>query len=308
MKIRTMACSCALAAALLGPAAPSLATTAPSPATAAPRLTTAAPAPRLPVCAAGPASTHPPTGPPSSSARTACRAVETAVLPGTSAPLPIPVGYQHLGAGTGGVWGGVSGRIEVVDGAVRPGTDDFLAGRFMVKRDLGGGNLAWLEAGWAETGWASPGKQHVYTYDTNTRTWHFYDQYPLKPGDRAWLDLHTNAAGVWQSWLWWNNTWNLLTAQKLPLGPNAYVEQYVEVHSGTGRLGQVDVPPILIDNVKLRPPGGGPAQFWRSDVSTMTGDPNPLRLSGLCLTWINQYDTWTAGNCPPGLPGLPGLP
>jgi hypothetical protein len=40
----------------------------------------------------------------------------------------------------------------------------------------------------------------------------------------------------------------------------------------------------------------------------MTGDPNPLRLSGLCLTWINQYDTWTAGNCPPGLPGLPGLP
>jgi hypothetical protein len=263
VKIRTMACSCALAAALLGPAAPSLATaapspataaprlttaaprltttaprlttTAPSPATAAPRLTTAAPAPRLPVCAAGPASTHPPTGPPSSSARTACRAVETAVLPGTSAPLPIPVGYQHLGAGTGGVWGGVSGRI---DGAVRPGTDDFLAGRFMVKRDLGGGNLAWLEAGWAETGWASPGKQHVYTYDTNTRTWHFYDQYPLKPGDRAWLDLHTNAAGVWQSWLWWNNTWNLLTAQKLPLGPNAYVEQYVEVHSGTGRLGR----------------------------------------------------------------------
>ncbi|MDT5034164.1 MAG: hypothetical protein QOC94_4335, partial [Actinoplanes sp.] len=81
-----MACSCALAAALLGPAAPSPATAAPSPATAAPSLANAAPAPQLPVCAAGPASTHPPTGPASSSARTACRAVETAVLRGKPAP------------------------------------------------------------------------------------------------------------------------------------------------------------------------------------------------------------------------------
>ena len=71
-------------------------------------------------------------------------------------------------------------------------TYDFVASRFMVKRDLGGGRIAWLEAGWAETGWAGPGRQHIYTFNTNTKTWQFYDQYQLKPGDRIWLDLHTD--------------------------------------------------------------------------------------------------------------------
>ncbi len=69
----------------------------------------------------------------------------------------------------------------------------------MVKRNMGGGSIAWLEAGWAETGWAGPGRQHIYTYNTNTKTWQFYDQYVLRPGDRVWLDLHSDADGVWQA-------------------------------------------------------------------------------------------------------------
>jgi hypothetical protein len=263
-----------------------------------------APVARLPVCGIGPASTRAPTGPAGAvsagACRTGSRVSESSVDPHKlRESLPVPEAYHHLGAGTSGEWGGVSGRIGVVDGAVRAGTYDFLAGRFMVKGDLGGGHIAWLEAGWAETGWAAPGRQHVYTFNTNTQTWQFYDQYAIGPGDKVWLDLHTDPEGVWQAWLWWNNRWNLLTAQKLPIGTSAYIEQYVEVHTDLGGPGRIDLPPVAVDNVQLRPAGGGPAQYWRDDVATLTGDPVAQRLGGFCLDWINHYDSWTAGDCPP---------
>jgi hypothetical protein len=272
-----------------------------------------APADRLPICADGPASTRAPTGPAVISSPGACRTrgrtSESAVDPARlRVSATATSGYHHLGAGTGGEWAGVSGRLEVVDGTVQAASFDFVAARFMVKRDLGGGHIAWLEAGWAETGWASPHRQHIYTYNTNTKTWQFYDQYALKPGDKVWLDLHTDATGVWQAWLWWNNRWNLLTAQRLPIGTSAYVEQYVELHKDLLRAGRVGVPPVTVDNVQLRPPGGGPAQPWRDDVPTLVADPATLRLGGLCLDWITRYDTWMAGDCPPLLPQFPELP
>jgi hypothetical protein len=173
-----------------------------------------------------------------------------------------------------------------------------VAGRFMAKRDMGGGHIAWLEAGWAETGWAGAGRQHIYTFSTNTQTWQFYDQYVMAPGDKVWLDLHTDSGGVWQAWLWWDNRWNLLTAQKLPIGDSAYIEQYVEVHVDAGRPARIAVPPVTVDNVRLRGTGGGAEQFWRDDVGTLVGDPAPQRAGGFCLDWINKYDTWTAGDCP----------
>jgi len=295
--LRTVARWCALAglAAALAVAAPA----------------SSKPGSRLPACAARGASTKPPTGPAGYHSPRACRAagrvLESAGRSAElreSAPLSVtPSGYHHLGAGTSGEWGGVSGRIEVVDGSARPGTYDFVASRFMVKRDMGGGDIAWLEAGWAETGWAGGGRQRVYTFNTNTKTWQFYDQYALRPGDRLWVDLHTDADGVWQAWLWWGNRWNLLTAQKLPVGASAYVEQYVEVHVDSGRPSRIDVPPVTVDNVQLRPAGGGPAQYWRSDVGTLTGDTTTQRLGGFCLNWVNRYDTWTAGDCPADLLG-----
>ncbi|GIF09562.1 hypothetical protein Asi03nite_71000 [Actinoplanes siamensis] len=214
-------------------------------------------------------------------------------------PGPTPSGYHHLGAGTSAEWGGVSGRFSVVKGSLRPGTRDFVAGRFMVKRDLGKENIAWLEAGWAETGWRSPGQPHVYTYNTNTKAWQFYDQYPVKAGDTVWVDLHTDSDGVWQAWLWWNNRWNLLTAQKLPIGGTAFVEQYVEVHVDADKPGRIGVPPVKVDNVQLRPTGGGPARFWREDVGTLTGvaPGAQQRSGGFCLDWTTRYDTWSAGDC-----------
>jgi hypothetical protein len=275
-------------------------------------LTCASPAqsatgPGLPACPAGGPSTVPPTGPAGPDSPGACRAgrpvVESgALLVGPGENQPTPSGYHHLGANTSNEWAGVSGRISVVNTSVRPGTYDFVAGRFMVKRNMGRGTVNWLEAGWAETGWATPGRQHVYTFNTNTNTWQFYDQYALRVGDKVWVDLHSDSDGRWGAWLWWNNRWNLLTAQKLPIGATATVEQYVEVHVDGGRPGQVDVPTMTVDNVQLRPAGGGEPRFWRADVPTLTGgDPGKdQRRGGFCLNWVTRYDTWTAGDCRDG--------
>ncbi|WP_433299842.1 hypothetical protein ACQP2F_01225 [Actinoplanes sp. CA-030573] len=259
---------------------------------------------QLPACPAGKASTRPPTTPAGPAAPGACRAAGRVLESAVQLTQPgqtgfTPSGYHHLGANSAGEWSGVSGRISVVDGSIRPGSYDFVAGRFMVKRNMGGGRINWLEAGWAQTGWAGPLRQHIYTFNTNTRTWQFYDQYALRPGDRVWIDLHSDPSGVWGAWLWWNNRWNLLTAQRLPIGQSAYVEQYVEVHVDSGRPARIDVPEVTVDNVQLRPPDGGAARYWRDDVPTLTGyDAGQRQMTGgFCLNWVNRYDTWTAGDC-----------
>jgi hypothetical protein len=259
---------------------------------------------KLPSCAPGTASTRPPSGPAGPATAGACRATGHILESAVRLTRPeqagfTPSGYHHLGANSAGEWSGVSGRFSVVDGSVRPGSYDFVAGRFMAKRDLGDGRIAWLEAGWAETGWAGAGRQHIYTFNTNTKTWQFYDQYVLHAGDRVWIDLHSDTDGVWAAWLWWNNRWNLLTAQRLPIGSSAYIEQYVEVHVDAGSPTRIDVPAVTVDNVQLRPPDGGAARYWRSDVPTLTGgDPGQQQRSGgFCLDWVNRYDTWTAGDC-----------
>ncbi len=256
---------------------------------------------QLPVCKPGKASTVAPTTRPSVKAPNACRTggrvQESGMRLDQVRTNFTPSGYHHLGAGTGGEWGGVSGRLEVVDGAIRQNSYDFVAARFMVKRDMGGGSISWLEAGWAETGWAGQGRQHIYTFNTNTKTWQFYDQYHLRAGDRVWLDLHTDSNNVWQAWLWWNNRWNLLTAQRLPIGRSAHVEQYVEVHVDPTKPAHVLVPGVTVDNVQLRPAGGGMPRYWREDVDTLTGYTGQQRAGGFCLNWTTRFDTWTAGDC-----------
>jgi hypothetical protein len=257
---------------------------------------------RLPECAPGRPSTRPPAVPAGPKTPGACRAA-TRILESAAGPrrtgVFTPSGYHHLGAGTGGEWSGVSGRFSVGDGSVRANTYDFVVGRFMAKRDLGRGRIAWLEAGWAETGWAGAGRQHIYTFNTNTNAWQFYEQYTVRPGDQVWLDLNADASGVWRAWLWWNNRWNLLTTQRLPIGRSAHIEQYVEVHVDAGRPTRIDMPKVTVDNVRLRPADGGAPRYWREDVATLTGMEvgQQQRRGGFCLDWVTRYDTWTAGGC-----------
>lgn len=120
-----------------------------------------------------------------------CQARPTGMIAAAAGlPLPEP-GYHHLGATSGGGWSGVMGRLTVRDPGVRAGTHDFVATRFMAKRQQPSG-ISWLEAGWAETGWSGDGRQRVYTFDTASRSWTFYDQYPLRDGDQIWLYIHTD--------------------------------------------------------------------------------------------------------------------
>ena len=112
------------------------------PAAAAPAMS--APA-GLPACPAGPASTRAPSTPAGPDSPGACRAAGRIVESAVRLTRPeetdfTPSGYHHLGANSAGAWGGVSGRISVVDGSIRPGSYDFVAARFMVKRDMGSGN------------------------------------------------------------------------------------------------------------------------------------------------------------------------
>jgi hypothetical protein len=207
-------------------------------------------------------------------------------------------GYHHLGATSGGEWSGVLGRLTVRDPGVRAGTHDFVATRFMAKRERDG-RIWWLEAGWAETGWSGAGRQRIYTFDTNTNAWTFYDQYPLRDGDHVWIYLHTESTdrgSVWEAWLWWGDGWHLLTAVDLPLGQRAPVEQYVEVFVDPDRGGSgFPVPPIAVDNVQVKTDPRGGLRYWRDDVATSPAIVAPR----YCVDWRTRWDTWAAGDCGP---------
>jgi hypothetical protein len=233
------------------------------------------------------ASTRPPAAPPDRA--DACRARAPRMVAAAGLPRPEP-GYHHLGATTTGTWDGVQGRLTVRDPAVRRGSNDFVAARFMAKREAGG-NVSWLEAGWAETGWSGGNRQRVYTFDTKHNAWAFYDQYKLRPGDQIWIYVQTDGGGAapaWQAWLWWGDKWQLLAAESLPLTGRAQMEQYVEVHVDPSAKSAFAVPEILVDNVQV---GGG---FWREEqVPTAAG----ASTGTYCLNWRNRFDTWTAGSC-----------
>lgn len=213
------------------------------------------------------------------------------------APTPAPgAGYHHLGASTSGTWSGVLGRMSVGAAGVREASYDFVATRFMVKADTGTGTR-WLEAGWAQTGWAQTGQQRIYTFDTNSNRWTFYDQYPIRPGDRIWIELAAVRAGggsAWAAWLWWHDAWRKLTVQALPIGEHATLEQYVEVYVDPRRGGTVRVPRIDVDNVQVQPEPGAAMRHWTPDaVPTSPGKGD----GRYCLTWHEGYDTWSARSC-----------
>jgi hypothetical protein len=209
-------------------------------------------------------------------------------------PLPQP-GYHHLGATTQGQWAGVLGQLSVRETGVRAGTFDFVATRFMAKASTPVGTK-WLEAGWAQTGWSGTGQQRIYTFDTNTLKWTFYDQYPVGAGDRVWIELAATQAGptsTWGAWLWWHDTWHLLTTQALPIPDHATIEEYVEVYVDPARDGTIPVPPVEVDNVQLKADTTSRFEYWTDAVPTEPG----AAADGYCLGFQVPYDTWHAGTC-----------
>ncbi len=226
--------------------------------------------------------------------------VGTGAAPPAQPAAPAPeAGYHHLGATTQGSWAGVRGRMTVTNPAVRPGSYDFVATRFMAKSDTPGG-ARWLEAGWAETGWAGEGRQRVYTFDTNANTWTFYDQYPLAPGEQIWISLAATATpdpagqAMWSAWLWWRGGWHLLTAQPLRIGVQATLEQYVEVYVDPARGGTVTVPMVSLADVTLAAyPGAAPRPWTGDTVASQPGSD----MGGYCVDQRQSWQDWSAGSC-----------
>lgn len=251
----------------------------------------------LPPCraTAGPSTRPPDSGP---STRAGCRAQprHTATGPAPSPSTGERPGYHHLGAVTDDGWSGATARFTVRATGVRSGSNDFVAGRLMVRGDAGG-RTHWLETGWSTDGWLSSTAPHVYSYDSNRSSWAFYDQYKVADGDRLYFGLTagsgTGADTTWNAWLWWDNRWNLLTAQSLPITARADIEQYVEVYVDPKRGGGYRVPGVDVTDVRLG--ADGDYRPWRDDGSVVTtaAAPDP----GWCLTWRTRYDDWTAGSC-----------
>jgi hypothetical protein len=262
----------------------------------------------LPPCPAGlPEPAGPPAAAPASVPTagdpTACRAEPSQVEPADTRQLPVPrPGYHHLGATTVDEWSGILGRLTIRDPAVRRNSFDFVATRLMAKRGVGSGHVGWLEIGWAETGWSGRGAQRIYTFDSEARSWQFFDGFRLGDGDQIWVYLHSDAdQRTWRAWLWWGERWQLLAAPQLPIGDRARLEQYVEVHVDRAAGGRpVSVPPIQVDNVRVRATPGGPFESWRADrVATLA----PPAATDYCLDWQVRYDTWSAGDCPATVQG-----
>ncbi len=205
---------------------------------------------------------------------------------------PATAAYTHLGVTTLGTWGGVTGQFTVTDPAVRRDTFDFVAARFMAKQETTGGTR-WLEAGWAEVGWGGAGRQRVYTFDTATNSWTFYDQYPLRPGDHIAIAL-TGAGAGWSAALLWRGRWYPLTSTTLPAGGYATIEEYVEVYHDPARPGgPLAVPAISVSQVTVAGPGA-PRPWVDAAVPSYRGG-TPV---GYCVTNVDEWADWSAGTCP----------
>jgi hypothetical protein len=202
-------------------------------------------------------------------------------------------GYTHLGATTLGAWAGVSGELGVTDPGVRANSFDFVAARFMAKQETARGTR-WLEAGWAEVGWTGSGRQRVYTFDTASNRWTFYDQFPVRPGDRISISLTADASGTWYARLRWHGQWYPLTSTSLPGAGRATLEEYVEVYRDPARPGApVLVPPVSITNVTIYSTDSAPHPWVEASVpSYQGGSPN-----GYCLDHADQWASWQAGTC-----------
>lgn len=103
---------------------------------------------------------------------------------------------------------GIYAALTVTNARVPRNSSQYLSQRVLAKScDRGD----WFEIGWVEAGWRDD-KQYIYTHDTPSSGWTFYDQYPLTPGQRIYVQVTQvpSNANLWQVYLWWNGSWHLL--------------------------------------------------------------------------------------------------
>lgn len=136
-------------------------------------------------------------------------------IPDLGAPAPSRPWTQTNGAIAGiqtadGFSGhyGIYAALTVTDTRVPRNSSQYLSQRVLAKSC---DRNDWFEIGWVEAGWRD-NKQYIYTHDTPGSGWTFYDQYALSPGQRIYVQIVQSPtdAGLWQVYLWWNGSWQLL--------------------------------------------------------------------------------------------------
>jgi hypothetical protein len=171
---------------------------------------------------------------------------------------------------------------------------DFVATRVMAKEDFDG-QTHWIEAGWAENG-ERDNDQYVYTWDTNDRYWKFYEQYNLQDGMQIWITIDSEQSSTrsawWRAWIWWNNAWNQLSREPLPIYDEAYMEEYIEVYNDPSDPDHLFLPRIDFDSVQVKLKPTGTAVYWtQPPVGTSPGSA----IDPYCLIWDVRYNDFYSG-------------
>ena len=201
--------------------------------------------------------------------------------------LPVPsAGYHFNGISTSTqAYNGISAGLGVEDITMPLGPYNFVASWIMA-RPLGSGTT-WIQAGWSENAWVGDVRQ-VFHYDSIDAQWRFYGQYPLTDGGPFYhFTITQTQANVWATWLWWNNSWNLLRAAALPM-TLAQVDLYVEsyVTPGYEGYGHPTFPGLDFFNPFLFDASWNVVN-WTPSVPTI----GPSSASPYCTTFYTAYSS-----------------
>lgn len=260
----------------------------------------------LPPCQVGPDSGVRPDGP--EPGASICAAKETVVEGGpvkepiggssNSEVTPMgPIGYSSaswLGAQTNGFSGaGMFGALNVINTSVRhDGATDYLSQRFLIKSC---DSQRWFEFGWAEVSWRSEG-QSIYLYDSATRQWRFFDQFPIGPGTR--LYFQATHVGGWDYVVdvYWNGVWNQLgvfnLGEGLGCGNELFVEKYaprpgIRIHNPTGATFETG--DFGTGGVQLARGSDGGWQTWNEYVPSFRYDYDGSDGSYVSWQFLHYY-------------------
>jgi hypothetical protein len=131
--------------------------------------------------------------------------------------------YRYVGPQTTQDNQGVLGRRYVVDTSIdhhiwpwnRQTVTEYSYARSYPDTP-GGSDWRWMEAGWSEVSWRDD-KQYVYQYDSNTRQWHFFDQFVLETGSpvETKVEYRPDKNTWWALFHLSGNEWSVLAEEDL---------------------------------------------------------------------------------------------
>jgi len=131
-----------------------------------------------------------------------------------------------------------------------------------------------MESGWAEVSWRDD-RQYVYQYDSNTREWHFFDQFALEPGSpvETLVEYRPDMNTWWALLYLHDDQWALLAEENLGFALADASYNWGEIYLSDSGMS----PPIL-----------PPSKF----------NKGYLKIDGIWRTWDMRYATFVREDPP----------